>query len=136
MAKELGLTRDQVLGRSRRLRIAGLADFLRAGELDPSRNEPNVRKTSRPAALIPEDDRMADLPLWDRVSPDRVGLKKAFIDIQKDECRWLAADGTYCAHAIHLRSFCPFHYAVAYRVDRAAPPVSQFECHAVGSGNV
>jgi hypothetical protein len=103
ISKELGLTRDQVLGRSRRLRIAGVADFAREAEPFPAPgNERKVRLKSRPAAELPGSDETAGLPLWDRVPPDRVGVHKSLSDVGAGECRWVDADGTYCAHAVHL----------------------------------
>jgi hypothetical protein len=139
------LSRNSVLGRALRLRRAGISGFEiresaavdkallphpqrerhdspRSEDVIKPRKEPKVRLKSLPLTWQPEYARMAGAPLWDRVSPDRIGLRRDLVDLRQNECRWIAADGTYCGHAIHSRSCCAFHFGVVYQIKRSGLP--------------
>jgi hypothetical protein len=118
IAKAVGLSRDQVLGRARRLRAAGVTGFVRDGDfvVDPvPSSAPRIRLLSRKPAWQPESDRVAGLPLGDQIGPDRVGRRVDFFNLRANDCRWPIADGTYCGQPIHKKSFCTFHHGLAYR---------------------
>ena len=135
-ASTLNISRNSVLGRALRLRRAGIAGFeikvpavSSAASPFVPKPEPRVRVKKRKSEWVPEYDRMAGAPLWDRVSPDRVSKKKILEDVGTSDCKWIGADAMYCGHAIHVRSYCAFHYGIVYQVKRAKLPVAKFECY-------
>jgi hypothetical protein len=145
-----GLTRNQALGRALRLRRAGAAGFDRRKSGRTRQPDTNLAPTPRSKVVqevippnpspkekrvvankksdwIPENDRLSGLPLWDVISPDRVGIGKDIVDLKPGDCRWLAASGKYCGHTVHSRSYCEFHYGLVYLTDRRKLNVRQFQ---------
>jgi hypothetical protein len=146
-AEAQGLSRNSVLGRALRLRRNGIVGF---GIRDCTKVErakapkPRERNGSpkpiqviapRPRPMtkartiwIPEYDRTAGLPLFDRTSPDRVGNSVDLIDLKPRDCRWPDARGTYCGEPISRGSYCEFHYHFCHRDTRG---VKKFRCEEV-----
>ena len=141
-----GMTRSQALSRALRLRRAGVVGFeLRVQVENPAHAQKIPRAPKVPASAKvaspsdrtirvkpkgtwqPESDRLWGLPLWDVVSPDRVGIGKEMIHLWQGDCRWLAASGLYCGQTVYQRSYCAFHFGLVYQTSRKALNVSNFK---------
>lgn len=117
IGKELGMTRNAIIGKCGRLGIVcpgRLKQAKRDGAIIANRRKRNgFSLLRRPKDRIP--------PTIDYATPTNViPLNVSLLDLTNNQCRWVC-DGTddhglrlYCGHPIHDRSYCAAHYRLCY----------------------
>lgn len=102
IAKELGVTRNVVAGKCKRL---GLEFVPKADGRRLTCSARVVRRDSvyrrRPAAVV-------------HAAPPVEPLRLLFGDLGKTSCRWVEDDSTFCGHAAD-GSYCAYHAGLVYR---------------------
>jgi GcrA cell cycle regulator len=127
IGRELGMTRNAVLGKRHRLQLDGrrpaypAADpHLRAKLYAERRNAGKVLRRKQTAVMISTAPQEPAPPLVPRsgVIPT---LNIPFMDIGYDQCREITGEGDdrlaiYCGHTVvNGSSYCPFHHRINYQ---------------------
>jgi len=125
IAAEIGTTRSSVLGAAKRARDKGDDAFewsaVKGSETKDGRSliaptSPRWRPRVVASTPMPLPTPFPSLPLFEAALSVSESRRVSLVDLERDECRWLDDDDTYCgAPVLRGSSYCCGHHALVYR---------------------